>query len=132
MISSRRNFLAVAGTALGTVWAAKLAAAQRQIPMPMPGPGAGQPPRIPGVGSPFPNDPTADIPMPEHKISAAQQLKMNRSEIQKDMDKLKAAVSELEKEFSANDTTAVLSVSALHKTEEIEKLAKHIRSLVRG
>ena len=130
MISSRRSFLAVASAAFATVWAAKLAAGQRQIPTPMPG--VGQPPRIPSEGRPFPNDPTADIPVPEHTISAAQQLKMNRAEIQKDMDKLKAAVSELEKEFSANDTTTVLSVSALHKTEEIEKLAKHIRSLVRG
>jgi hypothetical protein len=132
MISSRRNFLAVASAAFGTVWAAKLAAGQRQIPGQIPGQMPPPMPRIPGAGRPFPNDPSAEIPVPEHTISAAQQLKMNRAEIQKDMEKLKAAVSELEKEFGANDTTTVLSVSALHKTEEIEKLAKHIRSLVRG
>jgi cell division protein ZapA (FtsZ GTPase activity inhibitor) len=59
-------------------------------------------------------------------------LKANQADIEKDMVRLKAAVGELEKEFGSNDTTAVLSLAAVHKTEEIEKLARHIRDLVRG
>jgi hypothetical protein len=132
MISSRRNFLNIAATSFAAAWGGKLLAAQRPAPIPMPGQIPTPMPRIPGPGRPFPGDPTDNIPVPEHKISPAQQLKMNHEEIQKDMEKLKAAVGDLEKEFNANDTTAVLSVGALHKTEEIEKLAKHIRSLVRG
>jgi cell division protein ZapA (FtsZ GTPase activity inhibitor) len=59
-------------------------------------------------------------------------MKMNQAEIEKDMVRLKAAVAELEKEFNSNDTTNVLSMAAVHKAEEIEKLARHIRDLVHG
>ena len=41
-------------------------------------------------------------------------------------------VDELQKDFKENDTTEILSLDVLRKSEEIEKLAKHIRDLVRG
>ena len=129
MIRSRRGFL-TAAAALATAWGAKLLAAQRQIPGPAPIPNSM--PRVPTVGNPFPDDPLGNMPPPEHRIGPNQQLKMNQAEIRKDMEKLKAAVSDLEKEFDTNDTTTVLSIGALRKTDEIEKLAHHIHSLVRG
>jgi hypothetical protein len=123
MIQSRRNFLgAVASVVAAPAWGAGLLAAQSQ----------GQAPRLPTPGNPFPNGPFDQNPTPEPKLSAAQRMKMNRAQIEKDMTRLKAAVGELEKEFDSNDTTTVLSMAAVRKTEEIEKLARHIRELVRG
>lgn len=59
-------------------------------------------------------------------------MKTNQEEIKKNMARLKEAVGELQKDFDANSTTSVLSMNAVHKTEEIEKLARQIRSLMRG
>ena len=125
MIQSRRKFLgAVASVVAAPALSAQLLAAQSQR----------QAPRPPGSGSPFPipNGPFGQSPMPEPTLSAAQRMKMNRAQIEKDMMRLKAAVGDLEKEFNSNDTTAVLSMAAVRKAEEIEKLARHIRELVRG
>jgi len=41
-------------------------------------------------------------------------------------------VGELQKDLEANDTTNVLSLGVIRKAEEIEKLARQIKSLVRG
>ena len=125
MSQSRRNFLAAAASAvMASAWGAGLLAAQSQMPVPrLP---------LPGGGRPFPDGPFGDAPMPPPRRSTTQQMKINQAEIEKDMLRLKAAVGELEKEFDSNDTTAVLSMAAVRKAEEIEKLARHIRDLVRG
>jgi hypothetical protein len=128
MTPSRRNFLAMtASVAAASVWASGLLGAQRQAPG-IPFPRQGNP--FPTPRSPFP-DGSLD-PAPPPRRNPAQQMKMNRDEIAKDMERLKAAVADLEKEFDVNDTTEVLSLGAVRKTEEIEKLARHIRGLVRG
>ncbi len=59
-------------------------------------------------------------------------LKANREAIAKDVARMSGLVDELQKEFKENDTTEILSLDVLRKSEEIEKLAKHIRDLVRG
>src|SRR5262249_34012276 len=107
MKRSRRNFLGV-GISLATAfaastWGARALAGQGQIPMPMPGQG-------PRPQSPFPGGPLDPIPMPEHKESAAERLKRNQAKIKQDMQRLKEAVGELQKEFDSNNTTSVLSV----------------------
>ena len=125
MTQSRRRFLEMAASVVAvSACSAGLLAAQVQRPGPP----------LPRVGgNPFPNGPLDQIPMPEPpKRSAEQQLKLNRADIEKDMMRLKTAVVDLEKEFESNDTTSVFSISAVRKTEEIEKLARHIRGLVRG
>jgi hypothetical protein len=48
------------------------------------------------------------------------------------VDRLSELVSELRKGLDDGDTKDVLSLDVIHKTEEIEKLAKQIRGLVRG
>jgi hypothetical protein len=129
MTQSRRNFLGAAASAvMASAWGAGLLAAQSQMPVPR------LPMPMPGAGSPFPNNgPFGDIPpAPPPRRNPTQQLKINQAEIEKDMARLKAAVGDLEKEFDSKDTTAVLSLAAVRKTEEIEKLARHIRDLVRG
>jgi hypothetical protein len=129
MIESRRNFLTAAAALAVSACGAGLLAAQGPEPG-FPPPTSG-PPLGPGFPFPDRNGPL-DEPVPTAKKSTAQQMKENQAEIEKDMVRLKAAVAELEKEFNSNDTKKVLSMAAIHKTEEIEKLAKHIRGLVHG
>jgi hypothetical protein len=59
-------------------------------------------------------------------------LKANRDTITKDVSRMSELVDELQKEFKQNDTTEILSLDVLRKSEEIEKLAKQIRDLVRA
>lgn len=122
MRQSRRGFLGtVASLTAWTLGAGSLAAQYRP---PFPG--------MPGPLGPFPSRPFGDDPLPQRKLSAAERMKMNQAKIAKDMTRLKEAVGELQKEFDAKDTTAVLSIAAIRKTEEIEKLAREIRGLIRG
>jgi len=41
-------------------------------------------------------------------------------------------VDALQKQLKENDTASILSVDLIRKSEEIEKLAKQVRDLVRG
>ncbi|MFY9584828.1 MAG: hypothetical protein WAR21_10100 [Candidatus Acidiferrales bacterium] len=59
-------------------------------------------------------------------------LKMNQKDIKRDVQRLFELAEELKKEVDKTNSAEVLSVSLVRKTEEIEKLAKHIRSLARG
>jgi hypothetical protein len=122
MMHSRRHFLGVTASLLASAWGAASLRAQSQ-----PRPPSAQPPI-----DRFPNEPLDRSPLPEPRLSAAQRMKMNQEKIAKDMDRLKKAVSELQKEFDANNTTAVFSIAAVRKTEEIEKLAREIKGLIRG
>jgi hypothetical protein len=124
MTQSRRNFLAAASSLLASAWTARSLAAQGQVQMP-------QMPPMPTPTDPFPQQPIGG-PMPEHTLSPVERLKMNQAQIKKNMARLKAAVDDLQKEFDSNSPTKVLSMAAVHKTEEIEHLARDIRGLLRG
>jgi len=85
------------------------------------------------AGSPepkFPDDTTTRIPprRPDPRVI----LKQNQEEIKKDVARLTETVAELQKALDDADTKEVLSLDVVHKTDEIEKLAKQIRSLVRA
>ncbi len=41
-------------------------------------------------------------------------------------------VGALQKQLKESDTTDILSLDVIRKSEEIEKLARHVRDLVRG
>jgi len=84
-------------------------------------------------GPPFPKTPEQPPPEPGRNSKRDQIiLKANREAIAKDVARMSDLVDELQKEFKENDTTEILSLDVLRKSEEIEKLAKHIRDLVRG
>jgi hypothetical protein len=117
MSQSRRGFL---GVAVGLVAASAFAAAP-QIQQPI-GPTRAEP----GV----PADSTVRIPPRRPNPRAI--LKQNQEEIKKDVARLTETVAELQKALDDADTKEVLSLDVMHKTDEIEKLAKQIRSLVRG
>jgi hypothetical protein len=59
-------------------------------------------------------------------------LEANQKEIKKNVERLYDLASELKNEVEKTDSTHVLSVAMLRKTDEIEKLAKEIRSRAKG
>ena len=59
-------------------------------------------------------------------------LKQNEQDIKKDIAHLTEVVAELQKSLDDIDTKEVLLLDAVHKTDEIEKLAKKIRSLLKN
>jgi hypothetical protein len=117
MYRSRRGFLVAAVSGLA---ATALGQQQQQQPPP--------PFRPPTRGS-FPNDPVAlpDAPKPDSRT-----LKANQQAIKKDVARMTELVQQLQDGLDASDTKAVLSLDVLKKCEEIEKLAKQVRDLVRG
>jgi hypothetical protein len=123
MLQSRRSFLGAAASLAASAWGAMSLAAQSQDQAPMGSP----------LGSrlQIPQDAMGD-PVPPLALSPAERMKMNQAEIKKSMTRLKEVVGELQKEFDANSTTTVLSMNAVRKTEENEKLARQIRGLMHG
>ena len=71
-------------------------------------------------------DPSA--PKPDPKLM----LEANQKEIKKNVEKLYDLASELKAEVEKTDSVHVLSVAMLRKTDEIERLAKEIRSRAKG
>jgi hypothetical protein len=59
-------------------------------------------------------------------------LEANQKEIKRNVEKLYDLASELKAEVEKTDSVHVLSVAMLRKTDEIEKLAKEIRSRAKG
>jgi hypothetical protein len=66
------------------------------------------------------------------KIDPKTILESNQKDIKKSVEKLYQLASELKAEVEKTDAVKVLSVLMLRKTEEIEKLAKEIRSRAVG
>ena len=129
MHTSRRTFL---GVAAGLAAAAATRAAQMQTPGPPP-----MPTPMPAHPSPYGTDPNSprNNPFPTEtpmKLNPREVLRANQEEIKKDVTRLTQLVSELQKGLDESDTKDVLSIDVIHKTEEIEKLAKQIRSLIRS
>jgi hypothetical protein len=114
MRSSRRAFVSASvslAASVGALWAA-----QQGPPVPSFPPAAQQPPPE------LPRNPKRDRLL----------LKANRDAITKDVRRMSELIDELQKQLEEHDTTDILSIDVLRKSEEIEKLAKHVRDLVRG
>ncbi len=69
-------------------------------------------------------------PFPPGSRKAA--LEENEKEIKKKVDKLFQLATELKDEVDKTDSAKVLSLAMLKKAEEIEKLAKDIKSRAKG
>lgn len=117
MSHSRRGFLGAAVTFV----AASAFGAQGQTGQP-----TGPQPQVPL----YPDDSLARFP--PRKPNPRAILKQNEQDIKKDVARLSEVVAELQKALDDSDTKEVLSLDVVHKTDEIEKLAKQIRSLIRG
>lgn len=75
-------------------------------------------------------DPQADVTLPNGKSQRAEILKSEREQNIKDAAQLVEMAKDLQQEIEKNESY-VLSLSALKKTDEIEKLAKRIRARLR-
>jgi hypothetical protein len=80
-------------------------------------------PQSPGQSEDDPNAP---------KIDPKNILENNKKDIKKSIEKLFQLASDLKAEVEKTDSLQVLSVAMLKKAEEIEKLAKEIRSRAIG
>jgi len=68
----------------------------------------------------------------EPKIDSKAVLEANQKDIKKNIERLYQLASELKAEVEKTDSVQVLSVIMIKKAEEIEKLAKGIRSRTIG
>jgi hypothetical protein len=113
MYSSRRAFIgACLSLAAGAVWASQQGPPSRQVPPPFP-----------------PSEPA------EHSRNSKRDralLKANREAVAKDVTRMSELIDALQKQLKENDSADILSLDVIRKSEEIEKLAKHVRDLVRG
>jgi peptidoglycan hydrolase CwlO-like protein len=115
MMDSRRKFLTmllVSGVPLGVVC---YTVGAQEIPP--------KPPSKP---------PLRDEDTGEPKIESKAILEANQKDIKKSIERLFQLASELKAEVDKTDSVQVLSVTMLKKAEEIEKLAKSIRSRAIG
>ena len=58
--------------------------------------------------------------------------KQNQAEVKASVEKLYVLISELKEQVEKSDANAVLSVSVVKKSQQIEKLAKHVKDLAKG
>jgi hypothetical protein len=75
-----------------------------------------------------PKDDDPNLPKLDPKLI----LEANQKEIKKNVEKLYDLASELKAEVEKTDSVHVLSIAMLRKTDEIEKLAREIRSRAKG
>jgi hypothetical protein len=92
------------------------------------------------LGAQAPNRPAQPNPTPRErdddpnspKLDTKAILEANEKGIKKNVERLFQLASELKTEVEKTDSAQVLSLALLKKTEEIEKLAKEIRTRAKG
>ena len=118
METGRRSFLSsVVVTLVGVK--GQFAAQTRQGPIPR-----GQIPDASGSAAP------PDVAVPRR--DPHEELRENQKNLRRDADQLLHLAQELKDEADKTEQTNVLSLSLVHKAEEVEKLAKHIKGLARA
>ena len=85
-----------------------------------------------GGAQPSPKPAQKDEDTDEPKIDSKAMLEANQKDIKKNVERLFQLASELKAEVGKTDSVQVLSVAMIKKAEEIEKLAKSIRSRAIG
>ena len=71
-------------------------------------------------------------PSRETREMTRARLEENQKQIKKDVEKLLQLAQELKKQVDSTDAKAVLSLQLVRKAEEVEKLARAIKSRARG
>src|SRR6195256_4951073 len=89
---------------------------QRATPEPKPSPNTPDPAHPWGLGG-------HDEKPPDSKAMD----KQNQAEVRASVEKLYVLISELKEQVEKSDATMVLSVSVVKKSQQIEKLAKHVK-----
>ena len=121
MKTGRRFFISSFAVALAGTKSLFAEPQRRQPPVPYP-----QVPGAAGSGRIDENAPPAPPPDPTAR------LKESQKNLRRDVDHLLELAKDLKEEADKTEQTNVLSVSLVKKSEEIEKLAHHIKDLVRA
>jgi|NGEPerStandDraft_6_1074524.scaffolds.fasta_scaffold372483_1 hypothetical protein len=99
--------------------------------------GQGDGPRMP-MSQPDPGWSGREIPRTQidnpvsRQRNLTEQLKQNQKDLRRDVDQLLELAKELKNESDKTEQTNVMSLSLIRKAEEIEKLARQIKGLVRA
>jgi hypothetical protein len=150
--SSRRIFLRIIPSAVAGLWAFRAFAQNPPTGTPPPKPMI--PPKdadgnaLPGFGSgsgggprPSENIPPQTVGnrthgsrggLPDPPKADPRTLKLNETDIKRDVEKLAELAQQLKKQVEETDSTKILSLDMIKKTQEIEKLAHQIASLAKG
>jgi len=95
-------------------------------------PSSGQQPSYPPQMQTIPDDgKAADVRLPNGKRQIDEILKSDREKSIQDVKQLIETAQAIQKDLEQKDSQQVLNVNDIHRTEEIEKLAKRIRSRIR-
>jgi hypothetical protein len=122
MLYSRRNLVVTLATAAAALAAESALFSQSHgTPQPRPSPNTPDPSNPWGLQGP-PQKPT-------DKQVVNQQ---NQAEVRSSVQKLYELITELKEEVERSDTTKTLSVSVVKKSQQIEKLAKHVREVAKS
>ena len=123
MLYSRRNIMVtLAATAAAVVGECVLHAQQPHVtPEPANRPNMPDPDHPWGLGS-----------RPDKPVDSRAMAKENQAEVKAGVEKLYVLISELKEQVEKSDATLMLSVSVVKKSQQIEKLAKHVKNLARG
>jgi len=81
--------------------------------------------------TPFPHSREPES-LPKSKSNDRTLLKLNQKDLKRDVQRLVELAQALQTEVEKTDPAEVLSLTLVRKAEEIEKLAKRIKSLARG
>jgi hypothetical protein len=118
MLNTRRRFLSVLGA--GTVFLLRAQGAGGQAKP---------------SGRPTPADPTAESDTPgatPEKSPTKALLEANEKDIKKNIEKLYQLATDLKAEVEKTDSSQVLSLAMVKKAEEIERLAREIKTRAKG
>ena len=138
-IQSRRDLIRFIPAGLFFLWAVRPSVmALADSPATGQNPPANKPP-----APPYPFGPDGNLKEPKDRIEPAgkpadppktprKDLKADERDIRKQVVLLAQYADELKKEVEKTDSTKVLSVQMLRKTQDIEKLAHHIAALAAG
>jgi hypothetical protein len=123
MQTGRRHFLSNFAVVLA---GAKMlqAGGQQQLPPALPS-------QFPDASSPSNRRQLDDLPLPP-MADPKVQLKESQKNLRRDADHLLQLANELKDEAYKTEQTDVLSLSLMHKAEDVEKLAHQIKDLVRA
>jgi len=88
----------------------------------------------PSSGRPVAPDPTpeSDVPASPEKSPTKTLLEANEKDIKKDIEKLYQLAADLKTEVEKTDSSQVLSLAMVKKAEEIERLAREIKTRAKG
>lgn len=125
MFKKRREFLAAL---IGV--GAPLAIFVRRLTAQSRPPGQSPPLPVPSPQTPAPEGNPTDILNSKSATKAI--LEANEKDIKKNVEKLYSLASELKAEVDKTDSAQVLNLGLIKKAEEIEKLAKEIKTRAKG